>query len=587
MLGVARDVFGYTGLRAGQQAAIETVLAGGDAVVLLPTGGGKSACYQVPAVALARSGRGATIVISPLIALMNDQVAALRGRGVVAAALHSQLEDEDRAAAVRELLAGRLEILYCSPERAVLDGFKRLLGKARIALVAIDEAHCVSQWGHEFRPEYMRLAELRDVIAAPWIAVTATATPRVLAEIGRGLAMRSPLIVRGDFRRPNLAFSVEHHRGDATRMAAIIAALDESGLRGMHGRGRGIVYCSTRKKTETVAAELKSAGFAAQHYHAGRTGLARERAAKAFDLGRARVLVATSAFGMGIDYPDVRLVVHFQAPGSVEAYYQEAGRAGRDGEPARCLLLFGQADLMTQRRLRADEAALVAMEKYANADRCRQRVIVEHFTGADDERACERCDACTGSVVEPEAVVVVAPLEAGVPELILEAVGSLRRGVGKTNLARALRGSNAKAVVAQGLLALPQFGRLTHESEASIVATIDALIASRRLVRKGHKYPTIALPGARPSREPRARKEPVRGSSQKTTSITLALDTFRKRMARQLKWKAYMVLQQATIAAIDRERPQSRDQLLRISGLGPAKVERFGDDILAVVRRYS
>jgi len=598
---VLRDVFGHAELRPGQREAIDGVLGGRDVVVLLPTGAGKSSCYQVPAVALARGGRGTTVVVSPLIALMNDQVGSLGARGVAAAAVHSQLDDAVRGEAISAFVRGELAVLYVSPERAVLDGFKRMLGRTPIALVAIDEAHCVSQWGHDFRPEYMRLHELRDVVGAPIVALTATATPRVLGEITRGLALRDPVIVRGDFRRPNLAFEVQHHRGDADRLAATIAVLDGAGLRGRTGPGRGIVYCSTRKKTETVAAGLTAAGFAAAHYHAGRTGLARDRAQRAFELGRARVLVATSAFGMGVDYPDVRAIVHFQAPGSLEAYYQEAGRAGRDGHPGRCVMLFGAADLMTQRRLsegagsHRHEEALATLERYANAARCRQQVICAHFTGGDDPVACGICDVCIDpSRVDPSRIdsssaraIDHAPVEpaamlaAADQQLIIDAVGALPRSVGKTNLARALRGSHAKAVIAHGLTHLPQFGKLAEVSEASIVATIDRLIAERRLVRRGRKYPTIALPGTAVARGTRAARAP------RTASVTFELDRYRKRMARQLKWKTYMVFPRSVIAAIDRQRPTSRDALARIAGLGPSKIARFGDDILAVVRRHA
>ncbi|HSN30243.1 MAG TPA: RecQ family ATP-dependent DNA helicase, partial [Kofleriaceae bacterium] len=322
MIEVLREVFGHDRFRHGQQEAVEAVMGGRDALVLLPTGGGKSLCYQVPAIARARAGAGTTIVISPLIALMNDQVRAMAARGIAVAALHSQCEEEERAETVGRLVRGELAMLYVSPERAVLDGFKRMLARVRIALIAIDEAHCVSQWGHDFRPEYMRLAELRQVVRAPVIALTATATPRVLAEIASSLELDAPVMVRGDFRRPNLAFSVVHASGEAARIATTIEVLERAGLRGTTGRGRGIVYCATRKKAEEVAAALSDAGFAAGYYHAGRTGLARERAQARFELGKTRVLVATNAFGMGIDYPDVRAIVHVQAPGSLEAYYQ-------------------------------------------------------------------------------------------------------------------------------------------------------------------------------------------------------------------------------------------------------------------------
>jgi len=622
-LAVLRDRFGHAAFRPGQADAIEAVLAGRDAAVLLPTGAGKSSCFQVPAVVLAARGAGVTVVVSPLIALMNDQVDALRGRGVAAAAIHSQQDDGDRLAALAAAERGELAIVYVSPERAVSPGFLRLLGRAPIAMLAIDEAHCVSQWGHDFRPEYMRLAELREVVDAPMIALTATATPRVMAEIARGLALRTPVTVRGDFRRPNLAFEVQHHRGDEPRLAATIEALDRAGLRPRSGAGRGIVYCSTRKKTEAVASALVSAGFAAGHYHAGRTGLARDRAQSAFALGRTRVLVATSAFGMGIDYPDVRVIVHFQAPGSLEAYYQEAGRAGRDGEPGHCLMLFGAADLMTQRRLHDRSAgghhdeALAQLERYAHAASCRQQLLCAHFTGTEDHAACGRCDAC----IDPAAVraaggrsgraraagvgdgasgaapaagdASAAVLGAAVQEVIVAAVGAATRKVGRINLAKALRGSQAKAVVAQGLERLPQYGALAELEEDAIVATIDQLIRDRRLVRRGRKYPTVALPGApKPRRatgaeDPGGRADRPRGAGPRTSSVTLELDRYRKRMARQLKWKTYMVFQRGVIAAIDQLRPTTKEALARIPGLGPAKIARFGDDILAVVRRQA
>ena len=603
-LAVLRDVFGHAAFRIGQREAIDAVLAGGDAVVLLPTGAGKSSCYQVPAVVFARAGRGTTIVISPLIALMNDQVGGLTARGIPAAAIHSHQEPEEQRAVIDRLLHGELAVLYVSPERAVLPSFKSLLGRARIAMIAIDEAHCVSQWGHDFRPEYMRLRELREVIDVPTIALTATATPRVLAEVAASLELRTPAIIRGDFRRPNLSFEVALHRGDEPRVVATIEALDRAGLRARSGAGKAIIYCSTRKKTETVADRLAKAGFGVGYYHAGRTALARERAQKAFALGKTRILVATSAFGMGVDYPDVRVIVHFQAPGSLEAYYQEAGRAGRDGQPGHCLLLFGQADLMTQRRLhergsgtgeQRNEDALAAIERYATGSTCRQRVLCAHFTGTGDHAACDRCDAC----VDPDRVrahrierddadhlrVSGAPVETlGTAErqLILDAVGSLRRPIGKGNLARALRGSKSKAMIAHGLLHLPQHGQLAAISEESIIATIEALIRERRLVRRGRKYPTVAMPGAQTSRERTSRTQrPTR-----TSSITRELDAYRRRMARQLKWKTYMIFQRATIAAIDKQRPTSHEALARIPGLGLAKIARFGDDILAVVRRH-
>ncbi|MEZ4403051.1 MAG: ATP-dependent DNA helicase RecQ [Kofleriaceae bacterium] len=618
-------VFGHRGFRAGQDQAVAAVLASKDALVVLPTGGGKSLCYQVPAVVLARRRQGTTVVVSPLIALMDDQVAALRGRGVAAAAIHSHQDDAARLAVLTALGRGELELVYVSPERAALDSFKRTLGRIAVALIAIDEAHCVAQWGHDFRPEYLRLHELREVVSCPMIALTATATPPVVAEIVRALELVPPVTVRGDFARPNLAFAVQHHAGDRTRLAATVAACEAAGLRGAHG-GRAIVYCSTRKKAELVADALKRAGFAAGYYHAGRTALARERAQRSFAGGRTRILVATSAFGMGIDYGDVRLVVHFQAPGSVEAYYQEAGRAGRDGDPSRCLLLFGPADLMTQRRIQGTggsaamkarhEAALAAVAAYARSGACRQTILCAHFAPDDAHPPCGRCDRCGGDATD-EPVEEAPPAEALHGEAratIVAAAGALRRPVGARTLAMALRGSRAKPVATAGLFDLPQYGGLADVDEDAIVATIDALVRERVLVRKGRTYPTIAVAATaapRPSRAPTvgqlslgaaAVAAPALGATapraarprtashtrpgRPSSPLARELDRYRKRQARALSWKAYMVFQERVIKALDEQRPQSHAALARIPGLGPAKIERFGDDLLELVRRH-
>jgi len=609
-LAVLREVFGHTTFRAGQAEAVEAVGAGRDAVVLLPTGAGKSLCYQVPALVASRRGRGTTVVVSPLIALMQDQVRALRGRGVRAAAINSHQDAPEQRAVVTSFLRGELELVYVSPERAALASFKRMLARVPIALVAIDEAHCVSQWGHDFRPEYLRLDELREVMHAPMIALTATATPEVMREIVTHLDLRSPVMVLGNFGRPNLSFAVEHLRGDADRIAAVIAAGEAAGLRARTGAGRGIVYCSTRDKTETVARALRAAGFPTAFYHAGRGKVDRERVQARFDLGRIRVLVATNAFGMGVDYPDVRIIVHFQAPGSLAAYYQEAGRAGRDGLPARCLMLFGPGDLMTQRRIQSSgptgvarqrriEEALAQVERYATASECRQQILCNYFTGTDDQPPCGLCDACA----DPAAVAGAAeraaepkarsgeptrPLSDAERQVVLDAAGQLRRPVGKTSLARALRGSRAAALRRLGLGALAAHGALRAVGEASIVAGIDQLVREGHLVRRGKAYPTV-WPAGRPTREPRAADKPRRAGRAgraRTSGVAAALDNFRRRAARALRWKAYMVLQRRVIAAIAEERPTSLADLARIPGVGPSKIERFGPEILDIVRRH-
>jgi ATP-dependent DNA helicase RecQ len=607
---VLSEVFHHEEFRPGQAEAVEAALSGGDAAVLLPTGSGKSLCYQVPALVASRAGGGTTLVLSPLIALMRDQVGALLGRGVRAAALHSHQDPDDQQDAVVAFLRGELDLLYVSPERAAKESFRRMLRRVKIALIAIDEAHCVSQWGHDFRPDYMRIHELREIVDAPAIALTATATPAVMEEIESRLGLRAPVVVRAGLARSNLRFSVRALRTQDARLAALQLELELSALRGRRGAGRGIVYCSTRKTTETVAKALRAAGIAATHYHAGRTKRERERAQQAFEAGRIRVLVATNAFGMGIDLPDIRLIVHFQTPGSVEAYYQEAGRAGRDGDPARCVLFFGLGDLATQRRLsaanaggavlaRRREAALAAMAGYATELRCRLQGLVAHFTGAQDHPLCGLCDVCSGAATDACEEDLASPsarppreLPEAARELIVRAVDRLTRPVGKTNLARALRGSRAKALSRGGLLTLPEYGQLSGYDEASIVAAVDALLAEGRLQRTGRKYPTVWIPGkavrsARATDPAASGPEARRQRSRRYGGpIARELDNYRRRKARALKWKAYMVFPRSTVLAIDREEPASADELARIPGLGPARIERFGDDILELVRRH-
>ena len=382
-------------------------------------------------------------------------------------------------------------------------------------------------------------------------------------------------------------------------------------MRGRSGAGRVLIYCSTRKKTETVAKALVQAGFAAGYYHAGRSVGARDKAQRAFECGRIRILVATNAFGMGIDYPDVRLIVHFQTPGSLSAYYQEAGRAGRDGLPASCLMLFGPGDLATQRRLKSssatstaadlrNEKALAAMETYANEVRCRQRMLCEHFTGTADHPSCDTCDAC----LDPHGVhdamneaietakPPTTPLSSDALDTIVDAVSNLRRPAGKGNLAKALRGSRAKILKRGGLIELPEHGALPQYDEPSIAAAIDELLDAGRLERRGRKYPTVWSPG-RPVRAERSRREAAkpRQHTRRTrrprySDLARELENFRRREARKLKWKSYMVFQKRVIIAIDQKRPTTLSELARIPGLGPAKVERFGDDLLDLVRRY-
>jgi ATP-dependent DNA helicase RecQ len=599
-IAVLREVFGHEAFRPGQEAAEQALLEGRDVVVLLPTGGGKSLCFQVPALALARGGKGSTVVISPLISLMHDQVRALKELGVAAEALNSTLNPAEQRRVLHAFSSGELELLYVSPERAAQQGFRRVLEETRVALLAIDEAHCVSQWGHDFRPEYMRLRELRRRVDCPLIALTATATRRVLEELTVELQMEDPELVEGGFVRENLRFEVHALATDVARIAKLERALAEA------GEGRTIVYCSTRKKTQRVSKALCAAGWKAGYYHAGRTKLARARAEAAFASGKKPILVATNAFGMGVDFPDVRLLVHFQTPGSVEAYYQEAGRAGRDGQPSRCLLFFGAADLVTQRRLSTPrgcsarqraraESALDAMLAYVDARSCRQQAMSDYFGSSEARGPCGRCDCCCGELRDDEARASstspasppdAPPVPSGLEERTLEGLADLDKPVGRLNLARALRGSKAKSVTKLGLARLAAYGDFAEFKEAEVLAALDLLLEGGQLERRGRKYPKLWLAGRPVPARGGGRAGSKKGTTKSRRSeLARALENYRQRSARRLKWKPYMVFHRKVITAVDRQRPTTLEELARIPGLGPAKVERFGEDILALIRQ--
>ncbi|MEW5853707.1 MAG: ATP-dependent DNA helicase RecQ [Myxococcota bacterium] len=615
---VLRGVFGFSAFRPLQRAAVDHCCAGRDVVVLMPTGGGKSLCFQVPAVVAARAGRGPTVVISPLISLMKDQVDALLGKGVRAAMLNSSMDELEQMRVEANFLTQRLDLLYLSPERLAAPSFQRMLQKTPVALAVVDEAHCVSQWGHDFRPEYLTIANGLHAVrerGAPMMALTASATHDVVTDLVQRLRLRAPTVLRGGFERPNLSFQVLHRSKDAERLEHALTVLERWGLRGAHSPHRAILYAATRQKVEDAAEHLSSRGVAVGAYHAGLSDAARERAQRDFALGRRPVLVATNAFGMGVDQPNVRAVIHLQAPGSLEAYYQEAGRAGRDGEPAECLLFYGPGDVRTQQALHRKgkvtrnqldhkDASLQVLVDYAHAQDCRQVFMVRHFAGADAFTSpCGRCDVCTrphdvrAMLEEGEArkrakasPANVTPLPDQELAVVLGAAHALRKPVGKLTLAKALRGSNAADVRRKGLLKLPQHGALAHHSEDSLVVAIERLLASGKLVRKGVKYPTVwpankAVRGARED-SPDADTTPRRRRGRGVSPLHATLLRWRQQTARRLKWKPYMVMPNATLQAIADEKPQSLETLLCIRGLGPARVERFGEELLRLTRGH-
>ena len=598
-LELLESIWGYTRFNPGQAQALKSWTEGKDVITLLPTGGGKSLCFQLPAMVESKISGKSTIVVSPLIALMQDQVDGLCAKGIKAASLHSQLTSHEQRDIETAFEAGLIDLLYISPERSTNPRFRSLVQKSNVGFLAIDEAHCVSQWGHDFRPDYLFINELKSLIDAPVMAVTATATPRVVLEIEKHLRLKTPTIIRGDFTRDNLEFSVKHLRSQKERIAAIEKALRADGFGDRSANQRAIVYCSTRKHTESITKVLRGKGFTAAYYHGGRSASERQKIQRAFDLSRIKVLVATNAFGMGVDYPNIRLLIHAQSPGSLEAYYQEAGRASRDGEPGKCLLFFSLGDMMTQRRLGSSssnnsrlESSIGSMTQYAHSTICRQRVLVEHFLGEQTDICCGRCDICKGEAnqeFEETARLIVQNAED--ETAIINVLAKCKRPVGKSSLIKALRGSQAKTLKKFGLLDIPDNGILRKKDVKDIAAQIECLMEQKKIVRKGVKYPTLWLPN-KPVRTRRATPANVDSTTRKRstkaikTNLKRALELYRNRTAKKLSWKPYMVLQKKVITALDEERPKTLDQLNEIHGLGPAKIERFGFDILKIVKNY-
>jgi ATP-dependent DNA helicase RecQ len=606
LLPILRRTWGYEGFRPLQREAMAAVLERRDSVVVLPTGGGKSVCFQAPALAAA-CPPGVGLVVSPLIALMKDQVDALRANGVAAAALHSALAPEERDRQRAELRAGRLRLLYVSPERLVgegSEGFLRLLGEVGIAYLAIDEAHCISQWGHDFRPEYRRLAALRETFPETAVhAFTATATPRVRRDIVEQLRLRGPEILVGSFDRPNLVYRVLRRAGLQRQILDVVER---------HRGEGGIVYCITRRETEELAAALVAQGVRAAPYHAGLPDAVRHEHQDAFLDERLDVVVATVAFGMGIDRSNLRFVVHAGAPRSLEHYQQESGRAGRDGLESECVLVWSPADMVTWRRLTAHEdpevlaAALEhlrGIERFAASTTCRHRALVEYFgqryeppPGRGD---CGACDRCLGELVLAEEPVVLA-------QKILSCVLRTRESYGAGHVIDVLRGKVTDRVAARGHQELSTFGLLADLSVEELRGYVEQLLERGALATHGDRYPMLRVTAEgrlllkgqaaegfelvhhhRPPKKDKVRLALPVGDGWEGVDSALfeSLRAERLAIARERGVPPYVVFHDTTLRELARRRPRTVDEMRQVHGIGRAKAESFGERFLAVLRR--
>ena len=595
---VLREVFGYQDFRGEQAEIIETVVGGGDALVLMPTGGGKSLCYQIPA--LLRPGTG--VVISPLIALMQDQVRGLEAAGVRAGFLNSTQDGEQRRATQAALLAGELDLLYLAPERLKVPETLALLERAPVALFAIDEAHCVSQWGHDFRPDYLQLAVLGqrwpDV---PRIALTATATPATATEIEARLGLTAARVFRSSFDRPNITYRIVPKDNPRAQLLAL--------LREEHPGHAGIVYCLSRASVDDTAAFLSSNGVPALPYHAGLDARTRAEHQSRFLREDGLVMVATIAFGMGIDKPDVRFVAHLDLPKSVEGYYQETGRAGRDGLPATAWLAYGLSDVVQQRRMidtsdgdaahrRRLGAQLDAMLGLCETVGCRRVQLLAHFGQASEP--CGNCDTCTEPPTTWDGTVPAQKLLSTVVRLDRQ---GQRYGAG--HVVDILLGRATPRVTSLGHDGLPVFGVGADLAERAWRGVVRQLLAQDLLAVDGSGYGTLRLTdasadvlrGERPvhlRHEPEGRKasssrRSARGAAPAAdltgpgAALLERLKAWRAATAKEAGLPAYVVFHDATLRQMAEQHPTTLDGLAGVSGVGAAKLERYGPGLLEVL----
>ena len=605
---VLKQYFGHDAFRPGQETMIDALLSGRDALGVMPTGAGKSMCYQIPALLLP----GLTLVISPLISLMKDQVSALRQAGVAAECLNSSMSFEENREVFRRTARGEVKLLYVAPERLTNDGFLRLMESVRLSLVAVDEAHCVSQWGQDFRPSYLKIPEFLKALPTrpPVGAFTATATAVVRDDIVKLLELHTPERVVTGFDRPNLYFEVVRPQGRKAYLRDILALRRDRS---------GIVYCSTRSAVEKVCEDLLDHGFSATRYHAGLSDEERRQNQEDFVHDRRRIMVATNAFGMGIDKSNVSFVIHHNMPKDLESYYQEAGRAGRDGENAECILLYSPSDIYTAKFLienadenenlteiqrmnirRRDMERLDTMIGYCTTTGCLRGYILGYF-GEESGENCGNCGHCSGGYRDVDITIPA--------QKILSCVARVNRlgkgGIGITQTVRVLRGSHDMQVLTRSLDKLPTYGIMRDTDTHTLRAYVNFLVAAGYLEKTEGEYPTLELTetskavlfrGEKVSM--RMRPMPEQESAPEASSKSEGLGAVNEALLDRLKGvrlsvaqtngvPAYVIFSNATLTAMAKMRPESIEEFMRVPGVGEVKAKRYARQFLRAIQTFT
>jgi ATP-dependent DNA helicase RecQ len=584
-----KTVFGFHQFRAPQQDVIERVVAGEDVFLVMPTGGGKSLCYQIPAL----HREGVAIVVSPLIALMKDQVDALQDNGVRAACLNSSLTSEEARSVLRQMHRNELDLLYVAPERLLLPDFLDALATVKLALFAIDEAHCISQWGHDFRPDYVKLGQLRSTFPdVPIVAMTATADPETRKDIVNQLGIGRAAVFVAGFDRPNITYTVVPKHKPFVQLTGFLK-----------GRGdeSGIIYALSRKRVEQIAEQLVQAGLSAAAYHAGLSDRERNRVQNAFRCDDLRIVVATVAFGMGIDKPNVRFVVHYDMPKSIESYYQETGRAGRDGLPSEALMLFGMGDVMTARsliensdnaeRVRIELQKLNAMVSYGEALTCRRRALLSYFGDQRDED-CGNCDICTDPPQRFDA--------SKQAQKALSCVYRVGERFGVRHVIDVLRGAKNQRITELRHHELSTYAIGADQSAVEWENIFRQLIHLGYLAQDFSRYGVLGLtPAARPVLRgetevvlglPRAVVKPEEKSKRRRGAIDVRhqelfdkLRALRKKIADAAHVPPFVVFSDATLLEMSTSKPRDERELLSVTGVGEHKLNKYGAAFLAAI----